>query len=212
MLGFEILNLEKRTDRRDILKGNFITQDVPFEVITFHEAVYGRDYPDAKAVCDAAVADGFGEFSEGCEFGGRGDVAYLWGVMRILERIVSSEYPYQFGYFNQDDRLLTRDMDYDKLLRISRTLVEYDPDFLYLQLCWHPSKFIQEAKKVEILSDKFLTIEGKRIYKGIFSYGDSGLILSKAGARYIRDKFAETKNWLEALILEEGNVPGTYSL
>lgn len=212
MIGFEINNLEHRKDRKDICIGNFITQGVPYEVVTFHEAIWGGDYPDAKAVCDAAVADGYPEFSEGCEMGGRGDAAAHWGMMRIFDKIASDDYPYLLGYFNQDDRLLPSSMSYNKLLEISLALEKSDPNFLYLQLCWHASDFSEDVKSVEVRSDSFLTIQGERIYKGIFSYGDSGLVMSQAGAKYIRKRFAATKNWLEALILEEGNVAGTYSL
>lgn len=211
MIGFEINNLEHRSDRKNICIGNFMTQGVPYEDVTFHKAIWGGDYPNAKAVCDAAVADGFPEFAEGCEMGGRGDAAAHWGMMRIFEHIASEEYPYEFGYFNQDDRLLPPSIYYDDLVNITRILAK-DPNFLYFQLSWHPSAFAEDPIRVELRQDKFLTYHDKKIYKGIFSYGDSGLILSKKGARYVRERFAETKNWFEALILEEGNVPGTYAL
>ena len=212
MIGFEILNLKHRHDRKDICIGNFITQDVPYEVVTFHKAIFGGDYESAREVCAAAVADGFEEFAESCEMGGRGDVAYHWGVMRILEKIMDIAYPYPFAYFNQDDRLLPRDVRYADLEHIAEALLSVDPNFLFLQLSWHASEHAETERTATIKPDNFFDIGDFRIYKGIFSYGDSGLLMSKAGARFIREQFAETPDWLEGLIYEKCNVPGAYAL
>ena len=211
MIGFEILNLEHRLDRKYCMLGNFITQGVPDGNITFHKAVYGADYPDAKSVCEAAVADGFPAFSEGCEMGGRGDAAYHWGLMRILRHIASAAYPFQLAYVNQDDRLLPRDMAFRDLTDIGKMLRQIDRNFLFLQLGWDFT-FTGVSKLDVETRDNFLILCNRLFYKGIFAKGDSGLLMSKNGARFLMERFSATKKWFEMLVLEEGNVSGAYTL
>ena len=211
MIGFEILNLEHRLDRKYCLLGNLITQGVPYENITFHKAIYGADYPDAKSVCDAAVADGFPAFSEGCEMGGRADAAYHWGLMRILKHIASEAYPFELAYFNQDDRLLPRDLSFQDLSDIGKMLLHADSNFSFLQLGWDHTFFGIPNVSLDT-KDNFLVLCNRLFYKGIFAKGDSGLLMSKNGARVLMDKFSKTKKWFETLVLEDGNVEGAYTL
>ena len=208
MIGFEILNLEHRTDRRDLLKGNFITQEVPYENITFQKAIYGADYSDAKSVCDAAVTDGFPEFAQDCEMGGRGDAAYHWGVMRILRHVASDDYPFEFAYFNQDDRILPKEWTYDSLKILVGLLKHQSADFLFIQLGWNH----MHNQNVQIDLTKLNIYHNWLVFEGVNAPGDSGLILSKAGAKYLLNCFQKKPNWFENLIFKEGNVSGCYSL
>lgn len=202
MIGFEILNLDFRKDRRDVLIGNFLTQKIPYEQATFHKAVYGADYADGDEIRQAAAVDGFLEL---LNFGGeRGDVAYHWGLLRILRYIASSEYPYPFGYFNQDDRLLL--MKYTEILSACETLSQLSETFMFLQLGW----FLEP--EYDIVKPPEHPIEGTPYNKGVLGSGDSGLLMSQAGAQLLLDTFKETSEWFEVIPYRLKDLPGVYSM
>ena len=208
MIGFEILNLERQKYRKNISIGNLITQGLLFENITFHKAIDGADYPDARSICEAAVADGFEAFNNDCEMGGRADVAYHWGLMQILRKIASEDYPFQFAYFNQDDRLLPHVWNYEKLNCLAKDLDNFEEEFLFVQLLWN---YVAPGSRTIDLA-KIRECRNCLVYQGVHSPGDSGIIMSKAGASYLMECFSQDKHWFEDMILERGNAPGCYSL
>ena len=208
MIGFEILNLERQKYKKDLSIGNLITQGVIFKLVTFHKAIDGADYPDARSICEAAVVDGFEAFNKDCEMGGPADVAYHWGVMRILRKIASKAYPFQFAYFNQDDRLLPRYWNYEQLDCLIKKLDSFEDEFLFIQLFWN----YVDSESITIDLAKIRECRNCLVYQGVHSPGDSGIIMSKAGAAYLMECFNQDKRWFEELIFERGNVLGCYSL
>lgn len=204
MIGFEILNLEHRIDRKFMCMGNFMTQGVPFENITFHKAINGADYPDTESICKAAADDGFPEV---WEMGGRGDAAYHWGFMRILREIAYEDYPFEFAYFNQDDRIIPQNLSFNEIQSII-SILSGQGNFLLLQLGWNHLG----QGPIEIHRNKIFSIYNRIFYSGIHSPGDSGLIVSKSGAKLLMQRFKETQKWCEELILELDGIEGCYSL
>ena len=201
-ISFNILNLERRTDRKFVMVGNLQTQSVSFDHITFHKAPDGLDYKTSEEMCAAAVQDGYPIF-EGLAGYGRGDIGYFWGTLKILESIRDSD-QYKYGYYNQDDRLLT--MHLRELYFILRDLIhQIGNTFLFLQLTWGPFRG-EIREEIPALPDS-------GVMQGALGKGDSGLIMSKAGADSLITEFMKNPIIFENLIAEKyRGIAGVYSM
>jgi len=205
MIGFHFLNLDFRTDRKHIIIGNLETHlNNAYKHCTFHKAEYGKSYESSDAMCDAAVADGFEEFDKLREVG-RGTLGYLWGTNRIMEAIAADE-KYAYGYYNQDDKLLL--LTYPELEECCHFLTNaFSDPFLFLQLSWYTPAFGEMARP------KVPVIPTSKICKGVLGTGDSGLLMSREGAKFLRETFKNNPNGsFEVMIGEMVDVPGTYSI
>ena len=207
-IGFEILNLPHRADRKNVVIGNLITQGVPYENVTFHRAIYGADYQNREALCNEAIKDGFLIFASYNK--PRGTLAYYWGLLRILRHIASDDYPFKFGYFNQDDRLLT--INHFQLLQIAEKLFNRNGvNFLYLQLHWHTIKediYFRDKNVFKLHLDN-----QKRfgVYDGVPAIGDSGLIMTPSGAKHLLSQFTRDPETPSEVMISKAAVDGCYS-
>lgn len=62
MFDWYILNLPRRKDRRVLSIANAVRLNVPMESVHFWQAQDNADYPDADAILQAIIDDGFTEF------------------------------------------------------------------------------------------------------------------------------------------------------
>jgi len=157
---------------------------VPADLIRFHNAPYGGDYSSREAIQAAAIADGFSGFSSEKMLGGtpRGSMAYIWGTLQIIRKIAGGKEAY--GYYNQDDFLLMRSHSVlCKTIEIlSKDSLEQGQEFLFLQL-WVMTGW-------PMLQRPWLSAEFPGcISSGVGGMGDSGVVMSRAGARYLLERF-----------------------
>ena len=208
-ISFNILNLERRRDRRDVMAGNLQTLGVPFDNVTFHAAPDAMEYEITRDICDAAVAEGFPIFETYRNNHNKGSVATFWGACQILRHIASDEHSYEYGYYNQDDIIFK--MPYRKLQEIIMYLEKYSRDtyqspFLILQMrtfFGKPHKSTYEPRP--IFPTSF-------IQRGLYGKGEVGLVLSKEGAAFLLEKAMELGGSLETMLhYIDPDLPGTFS-
>jgi len=184
MIGYYILNLPFREFRRGCSLGNLLSMGVPADLIRFHAAPYGGGYSSREEIRAAAIADGFRGFSSDMAISGRGSMAYMWGSLQIVRKIAGGKEAY--GYYNQDDRLLVR--PHSMLCRVVEMLArdskELGYDFLFLQLIVNTNASLFHRP---CLSAEFPGY----ISSGVGGLGDSGVVMSRAGACYILERFEE---------------------
>jgi len=180
---------------------------VPGDLIFFHNAPYGGDYSSREAIRAAALADGFGGFSsEKMLLGGRGSMACAWGTLQIIRKIAGGKEAY--GYFNQDDRVLLRSHSVlCKTIEIlSKDSLEQGQEFLFLQL------FLEVDWSMLYRPWLFEEFPGY-ISSGVGGLGDSGVVMSRAGARYLLERFdaypSREEFWFHEL---RPDVKGAYSV
>lgn len=203
-ISFNILNLEKRVDRKLMMSGNLNTMCVPFENIIFHKAIDGGTYESIEDICDAAIENGYTDFElykESKNFG-RGYLAYRWSVLKILETIQGGNY--EFAYFNQDDRMLN--IHFHTCLQMCEYLDSLPTEFLILQF---------QYQQLEDKRSKVVINNELGICEGLLGFGDSGIIVSRSGADFIYNTW-QTLGYptsFESLMSsKELNVPGTYAV
>ena len=203
IISFNNLNLEIRSDRKHILIGNYQSMYIDFEDVTIHKAPYGRDYKNSDEMCEAAIKDGYPIF-DGLRQHPRGDIGYMWGTLKILEGIRDSE-KYPYAYFNQDDKLLV--LSYPQLEATCHTLQNgLASDFLFLQMSWYA------PPNCEITRERIPVFPSSKILKGALGTGDSGLLMSRAGADFLIAEWNKRPIILEVLIGDMWDIPGIYSI
>lgn len=195
LIQYHILNLPFREDRKYAQLGAFALMGYNREDIRFHDAPSGYEYENAEAVCQAATEDGFTGFIP-CPSGGKetkNAFAYMWGTLQIMREILNGEPP--FGYYNQDDLILKVGPK-----RIHQDIEELE-NLKIAQLYWW--KELENPRR---------KVPNKLYYEGCHTLGDSGLILSKAGAKLFIDTFQEKYIWMEKLInkIAKVNKDGIY--
>jgi len=185
MIGYHILNLPFREFRRGLALGNLVSMDVPDHLIFFHDAPYGGDYSSREALQAAAVSDGFKGFASDAVLGGRGSMACLWGSLQIVRKI--AEEGFEYGYYTQDDFLLLQRFgvmcQVTQILSHDSRYVD-DSEFLFLQLTVNP-ELSTDPSRNPWLFEEFPGL----ICKGIGGSGDSGILMSQPGARYLLERF-----------------------
>ena len=201
-IGYNTLNLVHRTDRRIYMQSNYQSMRVPYHAVKFHEAVYGLDYPDSDAICDVAMKE-FPGYDQIRQFP-RGDCCCSWGTLRIFEYIASDAHEFPFGYYNQDDKLLM--LQHQKLEQIVGYLNNLDDDFLFLQMTYNTKHALLHRRELEPITPT------SNICRGIPGSGDSGLVVSKEGARFLIDAWnANPHGGVEVLIQKlDPQTPGAY--
>ena len=207
-VSFNILNLERRTDRRDVMAGNLQTLGVPYNLITFHKAPDAMEYETTNDLCEAAIADGFPYFAN-LRKSGKGSTACFWGGCRMLRYIASEEHPCHYGYYNQDDILLK--ISYEKLREIVKYLENYSHDnqqseFLILQMHTRYGKpYVGSIEPKPIFPSSY-------IQHGLYGKGEIGLVLSKKGAAFLLEQAMQLGGSIENLMSKiEPDLPGTFS-
>lgn len=202
IIGYNTLNLDFRTDRRIYMQSNYQSRKVPRSAVKFHKGTYGLDYETSDAIIEEAIADGFPAYDRLRSFP-RGDLACSWGTLRIF-RYIAEEQPYPFGYYNQDDKLLM--IDHEDLQGIVSYLDDQEPEFLFLQMTYNKKHAMMHREP------RPLIVPGSQICVGIPGSGDSGLIMSKAGAQFLIDAFdKEPHGGIEVVIQRlDPDIPGTY--
>lgn len=203
MIGFNILSLPFRKDRRERLRGNFLTQRIDLGDVIFHDAIHGADYPNSEAICQAAVADGYPEFEDwGLE---PNDVAYHWGIMRILDYIISDDFTYELAVFSQDDIFLKQ--PYSQFFWVAEHLLRREKDEF---LIWQPY-WVLDKPIIELDYDKVFTVNSHTLRRGTFHSGDSLLVMSKKGAALMRDTFRKQPLWFEQIPEKLNGYQGVYA-
>ena len=194
-IGFNILNLAFRTDRKFVCAGNLASRGVPRKLVKFHQAIWGGDFSNSKEMWDAAADDGF-PYLRGHWENKPGSFCYIWGTLRIIRYIASDEFPYPFGYYNQDDRFLA--MEYPELLEICQRLEASMHSFRMLQLSPHTN--------IELEGKTVPSVAGlPNVSCNIHKDGDSGLIFTKRGAEYFLKTFRSCPFWIEGLTVFKDN-------
>lgn len=208
-ISFNILNLERRKDRRDVTAGSLQTLGVPFHVIVFHKAPDAMEYETTRDLCDAAVADGFPIFETYRNNYNKGSIATFWGGCRMLRYIASEEHPYSYGYYNQDDIIFK--MPYRKLQEILMYLERYSRDtyqspFFILQMrtfFGKPYKNTYEPRPI---------FPSSYIQQGLYGKGEIGLVFSKKGAAFLLEQAMQLGGSIESLMSKiPPDLPGTFS-
>ena len=173
-----LMNLRRREDKYWFALGTlsvlgFDCSPTSGQVIRFitHD---GLDYPDAKSVHDAAVADGFPEFAE-FQFERRSRVAWMWSWRCALRRIVEMG---NMVLLLIDDHLPTWNFTYIRFRELVNSCRYEDPDVRIIQLYHvevphHPVALMKPKPRGAILE------------KGLSGWGDVALILSPEGARLL---------------------------
>ena len=181
---------------------------VPKEQIHFYHGHDGNDYETPEQMKAEATKTWKITLDEKW---GRGDIGCYWSYLDCLMMFVDSTHDYCF--FTQDDRAcfsisenhhrlefdvsfhpLLKRKDYYKVTRpypdlceqISR-LLEIDPDMKVFQAFWY-GELDREYDRLE----KKLPIK-----RGVHASGESGLVLSKTGAKEIIDGMIKHKTWYE---------------
>jgi len=207
LIGYNLLNLSFRTDRKNYMLGNLQSMRVPHHTVRFHEGIYGLDYVSGEALVAAAMADGFPSFKVFEDRDRpRGDLACVWGTLRILRYIVSDAHHWEFGYYNQDDKLLM--LPHPRLEQLISHLDAQSEKFLLFQMTFNErDAFLRRLPIAPVVPDGL-------IVPGIAGSGDSGLVVSKAGAAYLLDRFEKhPESGLEVLIGNlDPDLSGAYSV
>ena len=202
IIGYNTLNLEFREDRRIYMQSNYQSRKVPRHAVKFHQGVYGLNYETSDAIIEAAIADGFTAYNQLRSFP-RGDIACSWGTLRIFRYIIE-EQAFPYGYYNQDDKLLM--IDHADFEHIVSYLNDLPDTFLFLQMTYNKKHALMTRRKRPLISP------GSHICQGIPGSGDSGLIMSKAGAQFLIDAFTENPHGGIEVVIQnlDPNTPGTY--
>ena len=201
MLGFNILNLERRKDRYYTMVGHLETIGVPFDNVTFHKGIDGRDYNSQDAGCDDAIADGFTSFDQ-LRSWGIGTICGTWSALRILRYIASDENPFKFSYFNYDDKLLG--LTYSELLHLIKHLNKVNK---------HPFRLLQLFQNPDIYQKREPLSPDSYVCEGLHVGGDSGLVLSREGCLLLLDTFKKRPEMLQSLLGSlDKNLPGIYCI
>ena len=170
-LYFYVLTRRVQIHRTFYAKGVLYGQGVPIENIVIH---YGPEFSDYTSFDEmkAAFLDTYPDakfpwYPTNHHFG------CIWGSLTCIKRFLLSKHPY--CYFVQDDFVPVDSVaeilsDFDKLRA-------HDPNFRV---------FVRVHGCVRPVPDGFTQISADvPIFRGLFSYGDQGLILDKEGAAYM---------------------------
>ena len=126
-----IINLERRTDLRDVQLETWKKLGFSETEIVFHPATDGMDYSSKSAIAEAAFADGFRWYPEIREhpsdhWMGVGEIACQWSIARLLRYISIQE--------NNDIYLYVLADRYSKKDRATLEFIFSElPDFKFLQ-------------------------------------------------------------------------------
>lgn len=197
---FYILTRRIQVDRTFYAMGAMASHGVPLDKIVMH---YGPECTEYETIEDmhAAFLKEYPEVTSNELYQELPAFGCFWGSFACIKRFLESEHGY--CYFTQDDFVPIRNtiIEYPiaEIIHEFDVLVGYDPDFkifvyVYRRLSKSPDPAAQIHKDIPI-------------QKGLCGYGDSGLILSKAGAEYLYEKMKESAEYPEDILKKTINTP-----
>ena len=176
-----ILTLERHEWRAYVCMGGLLARFVPWDLINIHYGDDAADFSGAKAVCKAAMDDGFPIFKRLLDSGwhqhlGVAILAQFWSYMQMFRESVDTDLT---TFWIHDDYLLNYEWDnYEKLV-----------DSISCRSDWRfilPGYWNREG--VDILETKEIESGGLiNASPGILGGCDVGFIFSPDGAKYFLD-------------------------
>ena len=207
-----LLNLKHREDRFFFALGALFASGFPVtgkeykcpdhkeNIIRRHIAHYWKDYKSSAAVCEAAAADGFDEYTDG--FHGyfykdidkdreadpiyelsRNNIASFWSWRSALRSIVESG---EITLFTLDDVLPTSKTGWRQINNLVSECVSHEEVYgkfrmLNFQIVWNMSMSLREP-----------IAESHRIGRGTGGQGGLAVVLSSEGAELLLDRGRRT--------------------
>ena len=178
----KVLNLERRSDRRQAFIDHHTNLGYDEELIDFHHGHDAADY-ETKADIVKAMNEKY-PIGEIIHFK-KGDYGCFWSLSEMVESIANNESDSEYVLYTLDDFFLT--MHADRLNRIFDYFYNKDKSFCYLKLKW----------SFEKLPPKTYQVEGFNFCDGLYGYGDTTILLNKRSARIILDESLRQKCFIE---------------
>lgn len=200
--GFYFYILTRRTevDRTYYALGVMAAHGVPLDKIIVH---YGPECSDYNSIEEmhSAFLEEYPEMDPEILYRTLHEFGVFWGSFACIKRFLESDHDY--CYFVQDDFVPVRTtlIEYPILDIITefKTLMGYDPDCkIFMYVYRMPLKSPNPSAQIR---------EDIPIQKGLFGYGDQGLILSKEGAAYLYKKMKERAEFPEDILKRAINTP-----
>ena len=196
--SFYIQHLERETDKKE-------------RFIDWHE---GKGYDKSSFIFhnspDGADYDSIDQMLNEMEYAyhqlqwvrkshkGFGSMGCLWGQVEMLDNFIKGYPTSDFIWFTQDDNYLN--LDVNQFDAIFNSFLDYNPNFN----CWRTAHLGYQAIVDQIDDSQHFKIEGFTFEPGWVSYGDSGILMNRKGAKLILDEVLKQVRFMEGLI--EGDV------
>ena len=174
-----VLTLERYDWRSYVCMGGLLARFVPWDIIYRHYGDDAADFTGARAVCEAAVDDGFPIFKVllDTDYHRQLSVAILaqfWSYMQMFRESVDKDIT---TFWIHDDYLLN--YEWSHYQEMVESVSSYDSDWRFILPGYWNREGVDIRKTEEIESDSLI-----KVSPGILGACDVGFIFSPEGAKY----------------------------